>query len=399
MSSAGRGAARGHDRQERPGSGLRAATPRRVFLYLVACTALALGLALNGVWALGPRQRKGSAAIEIELDVERLDEHIALLAAWFGRAKQRPRWTAHERLLILEHAERHHLSAAALARDFLLSDATAHRWRKARRSRQPEPDGSEPATGTNGLPPCRRICDSRRELVARMAVAGFGGHRTMERHLKLQGESLSARSIQRFRRTPSTPPTTTPRPRTQDGSPEPLDQALVLAAGRIGAFRPRVARLLRILADAFGEGIAAEVHSALERSEEPGTWGDRARLRSRRAAQLAILLGRLARIPPRHRPRYTAAERARILAVLCDLSFERPNCYFEAGFAKGSFRRVIFTARADHDPRAAQRGEHRVHFDVDQLRITFWNPEDLPRARTEVEERLANVLREIQPAG
>jgi hypothetical protein len=87
----------------------------------------------------------------------------------------------------------------------------------------------------------------------------------------------------------------------------------------------------------------------------------------------------------------------RATLVLCDLSFERPNCYFEAGFAKGSFRRVIFTARADHDPRAAHRGEYRVHFDVDQLRITFWNPEDLPRARAEVQERLANVLREIQP--
>jgi hypothetical protein len=81
--------------------------------------------------------------------------------------------------------------------------------------------------------------------------------------------------------------------------------------------------------------------------------------------------------------------------VLCDLSFERPNCYFEAGFAKGSFRRVIFTARADHDPRGAVRGEYRVHFDVDQLRITFWDPADLPRARDEIRERLANALPEI----
>jgi hypothetical protein len=87
----------------------------------------------------------------------------------------------------------------------------------------------------------------------------------------------------------------------------------------------------------------------------------------------------------------------RATLVLCDLSFERPNCYFEAGFAKGSFRRVIFTARADHDPRAAVRGEHKVHFDVDQLRITFWHADDLPRARAEIEERLASVLREIQP--
>jgi hypothetical protein len=88
----------------------------------------------------------------------------------------------------------------------------------------------------------------------------------------------------------------------------------------------------------------------------------------------------------------------RATLVLCDLSFERPNCYFEAGFAKGSFRRVIFTARADHDPRAAARGPHRVHFDVDQLPITFWRPEDLPAARDEVQQRLADVLREIRTA-
>ena len=41
---------------------------------------------------------------------------------------------------------------------------------------------------------------------------------------------------------------------------------------------------------------------------------------------------------------------------------------------------------------------HRVHFEVDHLPITFWRPEDLPAARDEVQQRLADVLREIRTA-
>jgi hypothetical protein len=88
----------------------------------------------------------------------------------------------------------------------------------------------------------------------------------------------------------------------------------------------------------------------------------------------------------------------RSLMVLCDLSFERPNCYFEAGFAKGSFRRVIFTARRDHDPRARSSCPYKVHFDVDQIRITWWQPEELAIARNEVEERVSAVLAQINDA-
>ncbi len=55
----------------------------------------------------------------------------------------------------------------------------------------------------------------------------------------------------------------------------------------------------------------------------------------------------------------------RAVLVLVDLTLERPNCYFEAGYARGAFRRVIFTCRADHDPRRTDRGSYRVHFDAD----------------------------------
>ncbi len=85
----------------------------------------------------------------------------------------------------------------------------------------------------------------------------------------------------------------------------------------------------------------------------------------------------------------------RSMLVLCDLSFERPNCYFEAGFAKGSFRRVIFAARKDHDPRSGVTYPYRVHFDVDQMKITWWEPDNLEAAQTEIEERIRTVLAQM----
>lgn len=86
----------------------------------------------------------------------------------------------------------------------------------------------------------------------------------------------------------------------------------------------------------------------------------------------------------------------RALLVLCDLTFERPNCYFEAGFAKGSFRRVIFTARQDHNPRSADTNAHKVHFDLDQIKITWWDLTDLAAARGELTKRIAQVLRDVR---
>jgi hypothetical protein len=87
----------------------------------------------------------------------------------------------------------------------------------------------------------------------------------------------------------------------------------------------------------------------------------------------------------------------RSLLVLCDLTFARPNCYFEAGFAKGAFRRVIFTARRDHNTREGATGDLTVHFDVDQWRITWWDAADFRPARAaEVEERLRAVLAEVR---
>jgi hypothetical protein len=80
--------------------------------------------------------------------------------------------------------------------------------------------------------------------------------------------------------------------------------------------------------------------------------------------------------------------------VLCDLSFERANCYFEAGFAKGAMRRILFSCRSDHDLRRNPASEYRVHFDVDQFKITWWDAADLDTAQNELEGRLRALLTE-----
>jgi hypothetical protein len=81
--------------------------------------------------------------------------------------------------------------------------------------------------------------------------------------------------------------------------------------------------------------------------------------------------------------------------VLCDLTFERPNCYYEAGYAKGAFRHVIFTCREDHDPRRGSNGQFRVHFDMDQFRITWWNPANMESMHDELVARLEDVKRQV----
>lgn len=89
----------------------------------------------------------------------------------------------------------------------------------------------------------------------------------------------------------------------------------------------------------------------------------------------------------------------RSLFAVCDLTFARPNCYFEAGYAKGAFRRVIFTARADHNTRAGATGELKVHFDVDQFRITWSDRSDFQRAREEFHGRLQMLVGGIRTSG
>ena len=63
--------------------------------------------------------------------------------------------------------------------------------------------------------------------------------------------------------------------------------------------------------------------------------------------------------------------------VVCDLSDERPNVYFELGFAKGNNKPVICVARAGTT----------LHFDVAGFNILLFE------TYKELEERLAKELK------
>ena len=58
-------------------------------------------------------------------------------------------------------------------------------------------------------------------------------------------------------------------------------------------------------------------------------------------------------------------EIARSKVVLCDLSGERPNCYYEAGFAHALGKTMVFSIRK----------EDAIHFDLAGYRFIVWETE------------------------
>ncbi len=57
--------------------------------------------------------------------------------------------------------------------------------------------------------------------------------------------------------------------------------------------------------------------------------------------------------------------------VIADLTFARPSVYFEVGLAHGLGIPLLLTCRSDH-----HRGKSdnlKVHFDLEQYKISFWN--------------------------
>ena len=81
--------------------------------------------------------------------------------------------------------------------------------------------------------------------------------------------------------------------------------------------------------------------------------------------------------------------------VLGDLTYERCNCYYELGYARGIGKRIILTARDDHDPRATPRPQAapRVHFDLDAFKISYWSQDRLEALRIELDTRIRTVAR------
>jgi hypothetical protein len=73
--------------------------------------------------------------------------------------------------------------------------------------------------------------------------------------------------------------------------------------------------------------------------------------------------------------------------VLCDLSGERPNCYYETGFAHALGRRLILSIR-DADKR---------HFDLAGRRFIIWATEDDLRAK--LRKRFGTMVGRTPPPG
>ena len=85
-----------------------------------------------------------------------------------------------------------------------------------------------------------------------------------------------------------------------------------------------------------------------------------------------------------------AIRTARLL--ICDLTHGNKGAYWEAGFAEGLGRPVIYTCRQDvfDDP----KHEHRPHFDTSHLVTIPWNPADVQDAAI----RLKATIRATLPA-
>jgi hypothetical protein len=74
--------------------------------------------------------------------------------------------------------------------------------------------------------------------------------------------------------------------------------------------------------------------------------------------------------------------------VIADLTHGNNGAYWEAGFAEGLGRPVIYTCRKQ------EWKEGKPHFDTSHLNTIIWNPENLRDART----RLTATIRATLPA-
>ena len=80
--------------------------------------------------------------------------------------------------------------------------------------------------------------------------------------------------------------------------------------------------------------------------------------------------------------------------MICDLTHSRPSVYFESGYAIGRGVNVIHTCREDHnsDSENFDAAKNKVHFDVRNRKITWWDSTKLDEFREELRNRIKNFL-------
>jgi len=86
--------------------------------------------------------------------------------------------------------------------------------------------------------------------------------------------------------------------------------------------------------------------------------------------------------------------------IIADLTNERPNCYFETGYAMGLKKnsRLFLTAKINHnlDIPGRKSSDPKVHFDVNSFPIIFWEPNNLDEFKTNLIENINNRLSRIK---
>jgi nucleoside 2-deoxyribosyltransferase len=70
--------------------------------------------------------------------------------------------------------------------------------------------------------------------------------------------------------------------------------------------------------------------------------------------------------------------------LLCELTEDNRGAYWEAGFAEGLGRPVIYTCRKDYHP--------NVHFDTNHYLTVLWEPGKLDEAATELKAVIRATL-------
>jgi len=90
--------------------------------------------------------------------------------------------------------------------------------------------------------------------------------------------------------------------------------------------------------------------------------------------------------------------------IIGDITNARPNCYLEVGYAMGIGKKknLILTVREDHHHSSPNyvKGGPRVHFDLEGYDLLFWDPDDLPKFRNELEQRISRryaIVRRNKP--
>ena len=78
--------------------------------------------------------------------------------------------------------------------------------------------------------------------------------------------------------------------------------------------------------------------------------------------------------------------------IIGDITFARPNCYYEVGYAygKGKNSNLILCCREDHnsDSPNFKPGEYKVHFDLQTYYILWWDENNLEEFRTKLAAKI-----------